>query len=402
MPLSALAVKNAKPDAKPYKLSDGRGLYLLVNATGKYWRLDYRFEGKRKTLALGVDPDTSLADARNKCDEARKLLAQGVDPGEARKAHKASRLTAHANSFEAVAREWYAKRLPTWSAKYAFGTLSRLEQGLFPWIGAIPIAEVKAPDLLACLRRIEERGAIDTAHRTKSVAGEVFRYAIATGRAERDPSADLKGALTPVRVQHLKSLTEPKDVAPLLRAIDAYSGGPVVKAALRLAPMLFVRPGELRRAEWSQFDLEIGEWRYTVTKTNTPHIVPLPTQAIAILKELQPLTGDGQYLFPGGRSIKRPMSDNAITAALHTMGFGDVMTGHGFRAMARTILDEVLGFRPDFIEHQLAHAVRDPNGRAYNRTAHLAERRKMMQQWADYLDKLKAGAEIIPMHGSAA
>ncbi len=349
-----------------------------------------------------VYPEVSLGTARYLRDEARKLIAASVDPSNARKAQKAARATAHANSFEAIAREWYAKRLPSWSDKYAFGTLSRLEQGLFPWIGSLPVSEIKAPDLLQCLRRVEERGAIDTAHRTKGVAGEVFRYAIATGRAERDPSADLKGALTPVKVQHLKALTEPKDVAPLLRAIDVYTGGMVVRAALRLAPMLFVRPGELRRAEWADVDLEVAEWRYVVTKTDTPHIVPLPTQAIEILKELQALTGDGRYLFPSGRGASRPMSENGITAALHTMGFGGVMTGHGFRAMARTILDEVLGARPDFIEHQLAHAVRDPNGRAYNRTAHLPERRKMMQQWADYLDMLKTGADVIPLHGSAA
>lgn len=401
MPLSAVAVRNAKPKDKPYKLSDERGLYLLVTSTTKCWRLDYRFEGKRKTLALGVEPDTGLADARRKCDEARKLLADGVDPGAARKAHKASRETAHANSFEAIAREWYAKRLPTWSKKYATGTLSRLEQGLFPWIGALPIAEIRAPDLLSCLRRIEERGAIDTAHRTKGVAGEVFRYAIATSRADRDPSVDLRGALTPVKIEHLKALTEPKDVAPLLRAIDGYCGGHIVRCALQLAPMLFVRPGELRHAQWADIDLDAAEWRYTVSKTKTAHVVPLATQAVNILRDLYPLTGHGLYVFPGRRSFSSPMSDNTITAALRTLGFGDVMTGHGFRAMARTILDEVLGFRPDLIEHQLAHAVRDPNGRAYNRTAHLAERKKMMQQWADYLDKLKTGAEIINLNTAA-
>ncbi|MEC5397927.1 tyrosine-type recombinase/integrase [Uliginosibacterium sp. H1] len=403
MPLTDLQARKALPKDKPYRLADGAGMYLEVHPNGsKYWRLKYRFANKEKRLALGVYPDTSLGEAREQRDEARKLLAAGVDPGLARRAQKAARATAHANSFEAVAREWYAKRLPTWSEKYASGALAKLEQGLFPWLGSRPIAEVKAPELLQCLRRIEGRGTIDTAHRTKGIAGEVFRYAVATGRAERDPSADLKGALAPVKVQHLKALTEPAQVAPLLRAIDGYSGGPVVCAALRLAPMLFVRPGELRRAEWVDIDLAAEEWRYTVTKTDTQHIVPLPSQAVAILRELQAITGEGRYVFPSGRGASRPMSENGVTAALHAMGFGDVMTGHGFRAMARTILDEVVGVRPDYIEHQLAHAVRDPNGRAYNRTAFLAERKKMMQTWADYLDRLKSGAEVIPLRGGVA
>lgn len=402
MPLTDLQAKKAAPKDKPYRLADSAGMYLEVQPNGgKYWRLKFRFAGKEKRLALGVYPEVSLGEARNARDAARRLLATGVDPSLARKAQKAARATAHANSFEAIAREWHAKRLPKWSTKYASGALAKLEQGLFPWIGSRPISEITAPELLQCLRRIESRGAVDTAHRTKGIAGEVFRYAIATARAERDPSADLKGALTPVKVQHLKALTEPTDVAPLLRAIDTYSGGPVVRAALRLAPMLFVRPGELRRAEWADIDLDAAEWRYLVTKTQTQHIVPLPAQAVEILTDLNALTGAGRYVFPSGRGASRPMSENGVTAALHTLGFGDVMSGHGFRAMARTILDEVLGVRPDLIEHQLAHAVRDPNGRAYNRTAHLAQRREMMQQWANYLDKLKAGAEVIPLHTAA-
>jgi integrase len=261
---------------------------------------------------------------------------------------------------------------------------------------------VNAPTLLAVVRKIEARGALETAHRALGNCGQVFRYAVATGRAERDPTGDLRGALPPVKGEHFAAITEPKRVAELLRAIDGYQGSKVVHVALRLAPMVFVRPGELRRAAWADIDLDAAEWRYTVSKTNTPHIVPLSTQAVAILRELHGLTSSSAFVLPGARSWKRPMSDNAINVALRSMGIGkDEMSGHGFRATARTILDEVLGVRPDLIEHQLAHAVRDPNGRAYNRTAHLPERRKMMQQWADYLDKLKAGADVIPLRGNA-
>ena len=250
---------------------------------------------------------------------------------------------------------------------------------------------INAPKLLAVIRRIENCGALETAHRTLSNCGQIFRYAIATGRAQRHPSADLRGALPPVKEKHFAAITEPKQVAQLLHSIDEYIGTLIVHCALRLAPLVFVRPGELRSAEWANIDLEKSEWRYTVTKTNTEHIVPLSRQAISILTELQSLTGQGRFAFPSARSNTRPMSDNAILAAMRRLGIDkDEMTGHGFRAMARTVLVEVLGVRPDFIEHQLAHAVRDPNGRAYNRTAHLPERRKMMQQWADYLDDLKS------------
>ena len=276
--------------------------------------------------------------------------------------------------------------------------LTRFERDIFPWVGTRPIADLTAPELLTTVRRIEKRGALETAHRALGNCGQVFRYAIATGRAKRDPSVDLRGALPPVKAEHFAAITDPKRVGALLRAIDGYEGSLTVRCALRLAPLVFVRPGELRHAEWAAMDLDGAEWRYTVTKTNTPHIVPLASQAVAILRELKPLTGRGRYVFSSARSSQRPMSDNAILAAMRRMGIAkDEMSGHGFRAMARTILDEVLSFRPDFIEHQLAHAVRDPNGRAYNRTAHLAERRKMMQAWADYLDKLKNGAEVIPI-----
>lgn len=398
MPLTDTAIRNAKPGEKPSKLFDERGLFMLVTpAGGKWWRLKYRFDGKEKLLSLGVYPDVGLKAARERRDDARKLLADGVDPGENRKASKAARQVRAANSFEVVSREWYAKMAPTWAEQHGDRIIRRFERDIFPWIGGRPIAEVTAPELLAVVRRIESRGALETAHRALQNCGQVFRFAVATGRAERDPTGDLKGALPPVKGEHFAAVTEPAEVAKVLRALDNYQGTFTVACALRLAPLVFVRPGELRKAEWADIDLDAAEWRYIVTKTKTPHIVPLSTQAVAILRELHALTGTGRYVFPGARSNGRPMSDNAILAAMRRMGIPkDEMSGHGFRAMARTILDEVLGFRPDFIEHQLAHAVRDPNGRAYNRTAHLGERRKMMQTWADYLDKLKAGADVVP------
>jgi integrase len=251
---------------------------------------------------------------------------------------------------------------------------------------------VTAVEVLGAVHRIEKRGALDTAHRVLAICGQIFRYAVATGRIDRDPTADLRGALPPVQGEHFAAVTDPKRFAEILQVLDVYQGTFVVACALRLAPLVFVRPGELRKAEWADIDFDAKEWRYLVTKTKTPHIVPLSHQAVEILRELQPLTGDSRYVFPGARSIKRPMSDNAILAAMRRLGIAkDEMSGHGFRAAARTILDEVLGVRPDFIEHQLAHSVRDPNGRAYNRTAHLPERHKMMQAWADYLDAMKAG-----------
>lgn len=403
MALTDIAIRSAKPADKPIKLTDGGGLYLLLNPNGsRWWRLDYRYGGKRKTLSMGIYPDVGLKDARIRRDDARKLLASDVDPGENRKAVKAAKFERATNSFEAIAREWFARNSATWKASHGDRIIRRFERDLFPWIGGKPISELTAPEVLAAVRKIEDRGALETAHRALSNCGQVFRYAIATGRASRDISADLRGALTPVKTEHFPAITEPKQVGALLRAMDGYTGSQIVRYALRLAPLVFVRPGELRNAEWAHIDLAAAEWRYTVTKTNTPHIVPLSRQAVEILTELQALTGDGRYLFPSARTNSRPMSDNAILSALRRMGIEkDEMTGHGFRAMARTILDEVLGVRPDYIEHQLAHAVRDPNGRAYNRTAHLPERRKMMQQWADYLDKLKAGAEIIPLNSAA-
>lgn len=402
MPLTDAKIRNAKPGTKQVKLFDGDGLFLLVSPSGgKWWRFKYRFGGKEKLLSLGTYPEVSLSEAREKRFQARKQVAAGVDPSEARKAQQAAN-TEQEDAFEVVAREWHAKFSATWSACHAETTLRRLDLDAFPVIGARPIGEIKAPELLSMLRRIESRGALETAHRVRAICGQVFRYAVATGRTERDPAADLKGALPPYKKSHLAAITEPGKVAELLKAIAGYQGSFVVKSAMQLAPLVFVRPGELRQAEWSEIDLEAEQWNIPAErmKMNEPHLVPLSMQAVAILKELSALTGQSRYLFPSARSNARPMSNNAINAALRRMGFEkDEMTGHGFRAMARTILDEVLQFRPDYIEHQLAHAVRDPNGRAYNRTAHLSERKKMMQTWADYLDGLKFGAKIIPLRG---
>jgi integrase len=403
MPLTNTAIRNAKPGKKPIKLFDERGLYLEVSpAGGKWWRLKYRFRGKEKRLSLGVYPDVALKDARDRRDASRRLLADGIDPSENRKATKSAQIERASNSFEVIAREWFAKYAATWAANHGDRILRRLERDVFPWIGGRPISEVTASELLTVMRRIEDRGALDTAHRALGNCGQVFRYAVASGRCKRDLTGDLRGALAPVKGKHFAATTEPKLLAGILRAMDGYEGMLPVRCALRLAPLVFVRPGELRMAEWKDIELDAAEWRYIVTKTNTPHIVPLSRQAVEILRELQPLTGTGRFVFPGARTNQRPMSDNAILAAMRRMGIGkEEMSGHGFRAVARTILDEVLTVRPDYIEHQLAHAVRDPNGRAYNRTAHLPERRKMMQQWADYLDKLKAGAEVIPIDQGA-
>lgn len=394
MSLTDTAIRNAKPGCKTIKMFDQNGLYLEVAPNGgKWWRLKYRFGGKEKRLSLGVYPHVSLRVARERRDETRKLLANGIDPSENRKTKKAKKFEGAAHTFESVAREWVTKYSSHWSPTHADRIIRRLERNLFPWLGMKPIVEITPYQLLESLRRIEERGALETAHRALNNCGQVFRYAVATGRAERDISGDLRGALPPVKEKHFAAITEPGKVANFLRAIEGYRGTLPVSCALRLAPLVFVRPGELRRAEWADMDLEIGEWSFTVTKTETRHIVPLSKQAVCILHELQPVTKGSRFVFPSARSSARPMSENAILSAMRSLGIPkEEMSGHGFRAMARTILDEVLGFRPDFIEHQLAHAVRDPNGRAYNRTAHLLERRKMMQDWADYLDKLKAGA----------
>lgn len=393
--LSDLAIKAAKSKDKPYKLADGRGMYLHVMPNGsKYWRLKYRYAGKEKApLALGVYPEMTLKAARAAATDARELLRSGQDPGSVRRVEKMTRTKAAANSFEAVAFEWVEKQQAEWSASHTTRTRWLLDNHLLPWMGQRPIQEITAPELLAVLNRIASKGILETAHRAKHTAGQIFRYAIATGRAERDPTPDLKGALASPKEKHLASITEPKEVGKLLVAMDGFRGTPEVKAALLISPLLFQRPGEIRQMKWADIDFETSEWRYLVTKTQTPHIVPLSRQAIEILKELQPLTARSMYVFPSARGASRPLSENGVRTALRSLGFdNDTMTPHGFRAMARTILDEVLGYRVDWIEHQLAHAVKDPNGRAYNRTAHLEGRREMMQGWADYLDSLRAVA----------
>lgn len=410
--LTPITLKTAKPAEKDKRMNDGEGLYLLLKVNGaKWWRFDYSYEGKRKTLSLGVYPEITLADARERAVEAREKVAKGIDPSEDRKQIKIRRLQkqeaqkriddglAPVGSFQYVAEEWFVNRMSNKSRDHTKRVLALLKNDIYPWIGYKPIDEITPPELLSVLRRIEDRNAIETAHRALQVAGSVIRYAWAIGLVHQDISQALKGALKVYRGSNFASLTTPEQLKPLLQAIDIYTGSLEVRCALKLAPLVFVRPGELRQAEWAHIDFEAKEWRYLVTKTQTQHIVPLCNQAITILNELKPLTGHGRYVFPSPRTPNgsRPISDVALLAALRRMGFGkDETTIHGFRATARTILDEVLGFRVELIEHQLAHAVRDPNGRAYNRTAHLVERKKMMQAWADYLDTLKAGATVLP------
>lgn len=402
MPLSDPQIKKAKPADKPYKLADEKGLYLLVNAAGKYWRMDYRYGGKRKTLALGVYPDVGLARAREKRDEARKRLADGIDPGELRKATKTQQAENAANSFETIAREWYAKAYAGKVESTREKTMTRLEQDVFPMIGAKPISVITARDVRAVVERIEQRGALDIAKRAFNYIGRTLRYADSRGLVVRDVSAsiDLGLILTNRETKHHAALTDPVAVGGLMRAIDGFTGSFMTVSALKLSALTFVRPGEIRHAEWTEIDLDGAIWSIPgrKMKMDIDHIVPLSAQAVAILREIHAVTGRGLYVLPSERGESRPMSENTINAALRRMGYTkEEMTAHGFRAMARTMLDEVLGFRPDFIEHQLAHAVKDPNGRAYNRTAHLLERSKMMQVWADYLDKLKVGAKVIPL-----
>jgi integrase len=351
---------------------------------------------------MGVYPQVTLAEARERRNEARKLLANGVDPGAARKAQKRARQELAVNSFEAVAREWFDVWRADKAESHSGKVIARLEKDVFPWLGGRPVAEIKAPEVLSVLRRIESRGVIDTARRAKEHISMILRYAIATGRAERDPCPDLRGALARPASRHMAAITDPVKAGELLRAIAGYPGTLAVRAALALAPLVFVRPGELRAARWSDIDLEKAEWRYVVSKTRTEHLVPLPTQALAILRDLRPVTGAGEYVFPNVRP-GRPMSNAAINRALQTMGYDTrtEITGHGFRAMARTLLAEELHFPPEVIEHQLAHKVPDALGTAYNRTKFLKERKAMMQAWADYLDKLKAGADVIPLRGTA-
>lgn len=415
-----VTIRSVKPGDTRKRLSDGEGLYLrlFVKGGAHGWRLDYTVHGVRKNLSLGTYPATGLALARDKGDKARALVAAGIDPSDNRKADKlaqAERRQAEqrqaaglpgAGSFEAVARDWLAVvHSAKVSAGHAERTRIRFEQDVFPWLGARPVGEIDAPELLACLRRVLARGTVETAHRIKDACGQVFRYAIASGLATRNPAADLREALPPVPARHHAAIIDPGRVGELLRAIDAYKGHPVTRAALALAPLLFQRPGELRQAEWAEFDLDAASWtipsermkRSKQGKANgADHLVPLSVPAVAILRDLQPLTGTGRYVFPSLRSRDRPMSDAAVLAALRRMGFPkDEMTGHGFRAMARTMLAERLGVDVAVIEAQLAHSVPDALGRAYNRTEFAEQRRTMMQTWADYLARLRTGGEVV-------
>jgi integrase len=403
MALTDLAVRNAKPAEKQQKLFDSSGLFLLITpAGGKRWVLKYRVNGKEKSLALGMYPEVTLVEARKRRDAAREKLAGGIDPGEAKKADRRAAKLAAINSFEAVALAWMDERRPYVEAAQYDKTLARFKNDAFPWLGKRPITEIEAPDILDVLKRVDSRGARFTAHRLRGEISRVFRYGIKEGFCKTDPARDLTGAIPPAQTTHFASITEPTKVGEMLRSFDAFSGTFPVRCALRLAPLLFVRPGELRQAGWAEIDLDKGEWRYHVSKTKTEHLVPLAAQAVAILRELHSLTGAGHYVFPGARDRKRPMSEAAINAALRRLGYDTrtEITGHGFRAMARTILHEELEQKPEVIEHQLAHAVPDNLGGAYNRTRFIKERRAMMQKWADYLDRLKGGAEIIPINAA--
>lgn len=368
MALTDIAVKSAKPQDKPYKLTDGDGMYLLVKANGKYWRLDYRYLGKRKTLAIGVYPTITLADAREKRYEARKSLANNVDPSEFKVSARKEAIRNASITFELIAREWHQKNTVKWSAKNTVRTISLLERAIFPYIGKLPIADIKPSELLETIKRIEKRGNIQTAHRAMMNCGQIFRYAMATDRAHRDITFVLRGSLTPIVETHHASITDPKKIGHLIRDIDEYDGLFITKCALRLAPLFFVRPGELRHAEWSEFDFDSAEWKIPASKMKmgSAHIVPLSKQSLGILKELKEHTGHVRYLFPSVRTSDRPISDNTVNAALRRLGYEKTeMTGHGFRSMASTILHEQ-GWPHDAIERQLAHAERNKVTAAYN------------------------------------
>lgn len=405
MALTELQIKNSKATGKQKKLTDGGGLFLLVHLNGgKYWRLAYRFAGKQKTLSLGVYPAISLVEARERREQARKLLAKDVDPSDIKRVQKAAVvaekeavLALIENSFESIAREWFSKHSPNWKENHSSKIIRRLETDIFPWLGPRPANDITAPELLATVRRIESRGALETAHRALANCGQVLRYAVATGRAQRNTAADLRGALPPVKGKHFATITDPKAIGELLRDLDGYQGSFVTRCALRLSPLVFLRPGELRKAEWTEIDLDKAEWRIPAVrmKMDALHIVPLSTQAVTILHEIHPLTGTGKYVFPGARTDTRPMSENAVLAALRRMGYTtDEMTGHGFRSMASTLLNEQ-GFNRDAIERQLAHAERNGVRAAYNYAEYLPERKRMMQAWADYLASLAKGANVI-------
>lgn len=423
---SDTTIRNIKPGDPRKRLSDGNGLYLLLFVKGGAhgWRLDYPIHGKRKTLSLGTYPDTGLKLAREKAAQARELVAAGIDPSDKRKEAKALHAQAReateretaglpaVGSFEEVAREWFNTRRGDWAPSYGDKIIRRLEVDVFPWLGRNPVDSITPPQLLEVLRRIEGRGVVETAHRALENCGQVFRYAVATGRAPSNPARDLKDALRKPVVQHFPAITDPARLGELLRACDSYQGTHVVRAALALMPMLLLRPGELRHARWAEFDLDAGVWTVPAERMKRekagklhgkPHMVPLPVQAVATLRDLHALTGPDGYVFRGERHHDRPMSDAAVNAALRAMGFArDEVTAHGFRATARTILAEHLGIPEAVIEAQLAHAVPDSLGRAYNRTEFLAERKAMMQRWADYLAKLRKGADVISLTERAA
>lgn len=402
MPLADTFVRQVKPSGKAAgdSYADGGGMYLLVKPAGKYWRMDYRHLDKRKTLALGVYPAVTLAQARKRRDEAKAQIADGIDPNTAKRAEKLAQKNIAGNTFQKVADDWLKSTAADRKTITQQKVSNWLQKDIYPSLGKLPITTIGPREVLAMARKMEERGVFDSAKRLVQICGQVFRYAVAEGSAERDVTVDLKGALQKAEKRHYAAITDPALLAPLLRALDGHNGHIYCRAALRLTPLVFVRPGELRTAEWSEVDLDKAEWRIpgSKMKMENDHIVPLSTQALAILQELHPITGHGQYVFPSIRTGERPMSENTINAALRALGYDNTMqTAHGFRATARTILDEVLGERVDLIEHQLAHAVKDANGRAYNRTAHLPARKAMMQRWSDYLDKLKRGAEVIQL-----
>lgn len=385
------------------KHGDGQSLYLLVSATGKYWRMNYRFDGKQKTLALGIYPAVSLLKARKKRDAAKELLATKIDPGQAKRDDKLARADAAENTFESIARTWMDKTELSRAGSTHEKLSAWLNKDVFPSIGNKPISTIKPTEVLAMLQKIEARGAVDSAHQIKRLCARVFRFAVGLGAAERDVTVDLKNAIPPAIEVHRAAITDPHQLGGLLRAIDSYSGHAYAAAALKLSPLVFLRPGELRSAEWSEVDLDAAEWRIPPEKMKLriEHMVPLSAQALTIFRAMQPMTGHGKFVFPSIRTLDRCMSENTINAALRGMGYSkEVMTAHGFRATARTIMDEVLNERVDLIEHQLAHKVTDANGTAYNRTKHLPARGEMMQRWADYLDKLRAGAEVIPIRAT--
>lgn len=400
MALTDTALRNAKATDKAYKLYDEKGLYLIVNPNGgKWWRLKYRFNDKEKTLSLGTYPEIKLAGARIQRDEARVLVAEGMDPSEARKSAKTQAKLEAFNTFEAVSYEWHTLHNKNKSERHQQRVKRWLEFYLYPTLGKKPISSITAPMVLEATSILQKQGKLETAHRIIQTAGQVFRYAIQKGFATNNPAPDLKGALPPPVVKNMAAILEPKDFAGLLRSIDGYQGTLTVRCALKLAPLLFQRIGELRHMKWADLDFERNEWRYTVTKTKTEHIVPLSTQAVDIIKQMQSYSGHGQFVFPGGRTHERPMSENAINGALRNLGYDtqNDITGHGFRAVAQTLGEQELGFEPKHIERQLAHSVVNPLGTAYERAQFLQDRKLMMQKWADYLDELKKGARIIPL-----